>query len=453
MLIELVRDAAAEVPERPAVLTGSRRVDYGEVAARAQNAAAWLDGVGAQRLGVALEDPVDILVVLAAASMIGCEACVYPRDLDDASVDELASRLSQPLVVADRPRALESARAIRLAEAPRTPIPIEVSEGPYPVLILTTGTTGTQKGVRHDWERLVRGVRHPDDRGGSRWLLTYNLNQFAGIQLLLHVLVSRATLVVPSSRQPRQAIDAMLERDVTHVSATPTFWRLLVGTVTAAEARSLRLEQITLGGEATPEALIERLRRMFPAARISHVYAGTEFGSAVSVGDGRSGLPASVLSRSEGAEVRMRIVDGELQVRSRFGMLGYHDNDTAEGEWCPTGDLVELRGDRIHFIGRTTEVINVGGAKVHPLPIEHLVSSVEGVGLAAVYGRPNPITGQIVAVDVVAAPGADQRRIEAEIRKACEALPPAGRPRRIRFVPELTLRGNKLIRHEAEVRG
>src|SRR5207302_1178764 len=79
-------------------------------------------------------------------------------------------------------------------------------------------------------------------------------------------------------------------------------------------------------------------------------------------------------------------------------------NTDDESEWRPTGDLVEIRDDRIHFVGRKTEIINVGGAKVHPLPVEEAVCSVPGVQLAAVYGRPNAVTGPIVAVDLVPAP-------------------------------------------------
>jgi acyl-coenzyme A synthetase/AMP-(fatty) acid ligase len=113
---------------------------------------------------------------------------------------------------------------------------------------------------------------------------------------------------------------------------------------------------------------------------------------------------------------------------------------------------VEVRDDRIHFVGRRTEIINVGGAKVHPLPVEEVVCSVEGVQIAAVYGRPNAVTGQIVAVDVVAAPGVDTDELTKRIRSACqERLPAAGRPRRIRFVDELEIKGNKLMRREVGV--
>jgi acyl-CoA synthetase (AMP-forming)/AMP-acid ligase II len=257
-------------------------------------------------------------------------------------------------------------------------------------------------------------------------------------------------MVAAATSQAHDVIGVMGAERVTHVSATPTFWRLLVGKLDKESAAQLPIEQITLGGEAVPGPLIDQLRELFPDARISHVYAGTEFGSVVSVGDGRSGLPLSVLERGEDADVQLRIVDGQLEIRSRVGMLGYHGAGDSGEEWRPTGDLVEIRDDRIHFVGRATEIINVGGAKVHPLPIEELVGSVPGVALVAAYGRPNPITGQLVALDVVAEPGADEEALEEAIREAARTLPAPGRPRTIRFVESLEVRGHKLMRQSKE---
>src|SRR5256885_203780 len=81
--------------------------------------------------------------------------------------------------------------------------------------------------------------------------------------------------------------------------------------------------------------------------------------------------------------------------------------------------------DRILFRGRSSEVINVGGVKVHPLPVEDRIGAVPGVDMARVFGRPNAMTGAIVAVEVVAAPGADTDQIAAQIRAACADLPAA----------------------------
>jgi acyl-CoA synthetase (AMP-forming)/AMP-acid ligase II len=218
-----------------------------------------------------------------------------------------------------------------------------------------------------------------------------------------------------------------------------------------ATVRSLALEQITLGGEAVPGPLLEELRRLFPAARISQVYASAEAGSSVSVRDGRSGLPLSVLERGDSANVQFRIVDGELHARSRVGMLGYAGQDDEGDDWRPTGDLVEIEGDRIYFVGRRSEIINVGGVKVQPLRIEEIVSGIDGVALAHVYGRANPVTGQIVAVDVVAQPGADTDDLKERIRAACASLPPAAQPRRIKFVETVELRESKILRRPGDL--
>jgi acyl-coenzyme A synthetase/AMP-(fatty) acid ligase len=128
-------------------------------------------------------------------------------------------------------------------------------------------------------------------------------------------------------------------------------------------------------------------------------------------------------------------------------MLGYHGDEPIDPDaWRATGDLVEIVGDRIAFRGRTSEVINVGGVKVHPLPIEERVAAVAGVDMARVYGRPNAMTGAIVAVEVVISPQADTADVDAAIRAACADLTPAARPRSIKFVDSVTMAGNKIVR-------
>ena len=430
------------------MISSGAELTYAECRDRAEALALALRERGIDRFGAYLSDPADVLLALSASSAIGAEACIYSTELDEAGVEATAEAFDHEVVLTDEGSGLLIAQAQRIDElAPSGNAGLGPVPEHTPVLILTTGTTGEPKGARHDWRRLVETVRHPDERPGERWLLAYNLNQFAGIQVVLHALVSGATLVAAPTRRPADVIETVREHEVTSVSATPTFWRLLAGSLDEESARELPLRQITLGGEAVPGALIERLRRFFPEAKISQIYGATEFGTAVSVRDGRPGLPLSVLERDDDAPVQLRIVDGELQVRTKIGMEGYYKGGDATEGWRPTGDLVEIRGDRIMFVGRNTEIINVGGAKVHPLPIEEAASAVEGVALASAYGRPNPVTGQIVALDVVPEPGIDEDELEERLRAQLEeALPPQSRPRRIQFVEELEIRGNKLAR-------
>jgi acyl-coenzyme A synthetase/AMP-(fatty) acid ligase len=265
--------------------------------------------------------------------------------------------------------------------------------------------------------------------------------------VLIHVLGTGATLVAPSVRRPQAVLDLIHEHAVDHISATPTFWRFMLAEFRADERPIPPLEQITLGGEAVPGALLEELRETFPDARISHIYAGSEFGSTGSVRDGIDGLPVELLEGRDDAEVNFKIVDDELWVRSSASMLGYYgDEDRPVDEWWPTGDEVEIVGGRIVFRGRKSDVINVGGVKVHPLPVEERVLAVPGVQTARVYGRANALVGAVVAVDVVAELGADAKTLKAAVRKACADLPRPWQPRSVNVVEELTMKENKVVR-------
>jgi acyl-CoA synthetase (AMP-forming)/AMP-acid ligase II len=447
-VIELLERQAEKDPDRAAVLTQEGPVSYGRLLEDARAVAGGLAEHGIRRFAVANHDAHVVIAHLAGAALVGAEACLYPP-VEAEEVAALLDRFDHEVLVTDR--ADLATLGVDLVPARRWfgGPPTEVTSEARPHLVLTTGTTGAPRGVRHDWRRLVLGVERVAPAGDQRWLLAFGLHQFAGLQVVLHVLAAGATLVAPAPRVPKEGLRAMRELGVTHASATPTYWRFLLAELRADGLPAPELQQVTLGGEAVPEPLLELLATTFPDARVSQVYAASEFGSTGSVRDGRAGLSTAVLERGDDAPVDLRVRDGELWVRSRTGMLGYYGEDPIDADgWRPTGDLVEVVGDRLEFRGRVSEIINVGGVKVHPLPIEERISAVDSVQVARVWGRPNPMTGAIVAVDVVATPGADAERVRDAIRAACEDLPRAAQPRSIRFVSEVATLGGKIIRRD-----
>ncbi|RZI96483.1 MAG: long-chain fatty acid--CoA ligase [Microbacterium sp.] len=455
---ELLRRVAEVDPDRTAVVTHDGAWSYGRLLTASHRAASALtapasfaDGAP-RRIGVVDFEAAEVVPLLAAASLVGAEVCLYPP-VEPDEVTDLARRLDHQVLVTDRDDLQGAAATVldvrTLLDADSGPVRAEPEDAARPHLVLTTGTTGVPRGVRHDWSRLLRGVRRVTPASEQRWLLAYGLHQFAGLQVLLHVLAAGATLVAPAPRRPREGLAAMRALGVTHASATPTYWRFLL-----AEARSdglglPPLEQVTMGGEAIPGPLLDDVHAAFPSASVSQVYAASEFGSTGSQRDSRPGLTTDVLDRGDDADVDMRILDGELWIRSRTGMLGYHGEPPVDPDaWRPTGDLVEVVDDRILFRGRSSEVINVGGVKVHPLPIEERVGAVPGVDVARVFARPNPMTGSVVALEVVAAPGHDRDALKASLKAACADLPPAARPRSIRFVDDVATAGGKIVRRQ-----
>ena len=141
----------------------------------------------------------------------------------------------------------------------------------------------------------------------------------------------------------------------------------------------------------------------------------------MTVKDGLAGFPAHWLDDGIGP-VRMRVVDGVLEVASPVAMLGYLGTQMRRLEdppdWWRTGDMIGIESDRAQFLRRADTVINVGGAKVRPEEVEQALLRIPGVVDARVFGRRNPITGHLVAAEIAAAPGEDLPSLRIAILRA-----------------------------------
>jgi acyl-CoA synthetase (AMP-forming)/AMP-acid ligase II len=317
----------------------------------------------------------------------------------------------------------------------------------FHVLIASSGTTGPPKLARHTLARLLGRVRTAGpDAASRRWLLTYHPATFAGLQVILTALTDGGRLyaLVPDASSSELATYAAAQV-VTHISATPTFWRTFCATLGPAAAET-PLRVATLGGERSTQATLDLVRRSFPQAKIAHIFASTETGALFSVTDGREGFPAAWLETGVDG-VRLRVSDGLLEVQSPRSMLGYaHDTGAAEG-WVATGDLVELDGDRVLFAGRLGRTLNIGGAKVDPEEVEGVLQEAAGVVDAHVYGRANPITGMLVAADVVLEKPADREESLRVLREhASRRLERHKVPRVITVVDRIVARSGKKTR-------
>ncbi len=465
-MILLLEAAASSSPQREAVVTREGAATYAQLLDDARRVATALRRHGITRFAIVEPDAGWVLRLLAGAALAGVEPCQYQPDTDPAEFADHASMLDHKFVVTRRDDLTGPFELIRPEDLLTEPADAALRAGDdteQPLMIRTTGTTGLPKAARHDWRILGRTVAGVRPMPEQRWLLAYGPQQFAGVQVLLHVAASQATLVAPFPRQPKDGLEAMLTQNVTCVSATPTFWRFLLAEAKSRKVTLPALEQITLGGEASPGDLLDEIQATFPDAKVSQVYASTELGSITSVRDGKPGLAVSSLHSASNPESNIRVEDGELWVRAGAGMLGYADesghnrgrhrrrSDGSDGSdgWRRTGDLVEIVGDRVMFRGRKSEVINVGGVKVHPLPVEDRITQLDSVALARVFGRPNKLTGAIVAAEIVPLGGveaADVEAIRAQIKAAVADLPRAWQPRSVTFVDAIETKGGKTVR-------
>jgi acyl-coenzyme A synthetase/AMP-(fatty) acid ligase len=314
-------------------------------------------------------------------------------------------------------------------------------------VMFTSGTTGMPKMVVHTLAGLTGAIkRNAAHDGPVVWGTFYDIRRYGGLQIFFRAVIDGGSLVLSDAGEAvADHLMRLGRHGATHVSGTPSHWRRAV---MSPSARAMAPRYVRLSGEIADQAVLDNLAAVYPDARIGHAYASTEAGVGFEVNDGLAGFPASLIGRLPSG-VDMKVEQGTLRIRSNRTALGYVGGAEgarpaladAEG-FVDTGDIVELRDGRWHFIGRSNGVINVGGLKVHPEEVEAVINRHPQVRMSLVRARRSPITGALVVADVVlhedAAAGAG--KVEQEILRLCrEGLTRHKVPSAIRFVPTLAV--------------
>ncbi|MDE1933078.1 class I adenylate-forming enzyme family protein [Bradyrhizobium sp.] len=370
--------------------------------------------------------------------------------IEDAEIDAVVT--DQPDRFAASGIALVLIAGEELTAAPRTP-----TQRATEWLMLTSGTLGMPKIVGHTLEGLTGAIAADAPARGNRpiWATFYDIRRYGGLQIFLRAVIGGGSLVLSEPGEALADHVARLNKSgITHISGTPSHWRKLLMSGAAA---GFSPQYVRLSGEIADQAVLDGLRQAFPSASVGHAYASTEAGVGFAVNDGLAGFPASMIGTSRDG-VEMKIVDGCLRIRSKraaHAYVGRRASALTDNEgFVDTGDMVELRGDRYHFVGRRGGIINIGGLKVHPEEIEAVINRHDGVRMSRVRARKSPITGAIVVADVVLADGSDASRrdeIKSRIIADCRAsLAPHKVPAMIKFVDKLDITpAGKLARSDA----
>lgn len=306
------------------------------------------------------------------------------------------------------------------------------------VWLLTSGTTGTPKLVAHSWETLrtrPKGRALPP----QRWILPFQTGTYAWYQLICLGLFEEGQALIPvDGADVTGVLKAASSSKATAISATPTFWRIALLQADPALLDSISFTQITLGGEAVDQSILDAVQRAYPRAQLTHIFASSEAGACIVVKDGKAGFPAALLGAPD-SKTELRVFEGRLQVRSPHTARAA----AGTGDWVDTGDLVEVRGDRAFFVGRAdSALINVGGGKAFPADIENALLTHPNVAWCRVRGVRAPLVGYLPEADVVLRSQASAPTAEADLVKHCgERLPPYAVPRLWNFLPAIPVSG------------
>lgn len=296
------------------------------------------------------------------------------------------------------------------------------------ITIFTSGTTGQPKKVIHSIDTLTRGVRTGDKYKDIVWAYAYNPTHMAGLQVFFQAFENQNILVNVFNLQRNEIYQKVVDYQITHISATPTFYRLLL----PFEQSFSSVLRVTLGGEKSDNRLYDIIHCIFPEAKINNVYASTEAGSLFAAKGDCFQIPVAIRNKFD-------VFEDELLIHK--SLLGKSDSFKFDGDYYHSGDLIEWVNREecvFKFKSRKNELINVGGYKVNPSEVEETINAIEGVRQSLVLGKSNSVLGNVLIAEVQLEDGVDVSAIYIRKRLMLQ-LQDFKIPRKIRFVKSFSL--------------
>jgi cyclohexanecarboxylate-CoA ligase len=496
---EFLQKAIASTPGKLAIVADradrseQRRFTYAELGDLVSRAAAALAGLGIGRgdvVSVQMPNWWEFAVVALASARIGAvvnplmpifreRELSYMLDFADtkvfivpkifrgfdheamaASLRPLLPKLQHVIVVdGEGPNGFERSLLSGSEHLPPPPVAKSgaLSADEMAVLMFTSGTTGSPKGVMHCLNTLMACNIALAGRFGldatDVMLVCSPLGHMTGYAagMLLGLKIG-ATVIFQDIWESKRGVSIMAAEGVTYSAGAAPFLSDMCEAVAAGAPKPAKLRKFLCAGAPIPPALIERVYRELDL-QVCSLWGMTESLSSTLTEPERALEKSSKTDGRplEGVAIKVVRTDGRpaatgetglLMVRGAQMALGYYKRPDiepfdAEG-WFDTGDLAYLDDEGyIRINGRIKDVVIRGGENVPIVEIENLLFKHPAVLSAALVGYPDSRLGERACAFVTLRAGhqLDLRAVQsymAENKVAKQYW-----PERIEIVPDL----------------
>jgi acyl-CoA synthetase (AMP-forming)/AMP-acid ligase II len=461
---------ARQNPGATAVVFGGTRVSYGAFVQHIDNVTRHLQGHDlAAGTRVLIDIPHSYLhwLVAVAASRLGLVgASADPTSDRVAMLDLLGTRV----IVADRADGQPQDAMVLVAgqawldaapEGLQAPVPERIAADGPARITFSSGTTGVPKKIAMTHGQLDERVKLQafDVGAQSRFLSAVSLSTIGGFMYPIRTWGLGGTVVFRLEGEVLH--DTIVGAGLTHLFLSPA---QLADLVNGLPSVFLPVPGLTVivGGGAIPQAF-NRLARLRLSSALYQIYGSTEAGtvaySHAALADGNPTLAGHVVPAVEVEAVGadgMPVAPGtpgELRIRSPWCVDGYVDGDdgaTFREGWFYPGDIAILGAGRVlHIVGRSSELMNLGGQKIAPLRIEEALTPHPGVTDIAAFALPDEQGIERPWVAVVVTAGFDQQALITQLRDRYPELPPLS----VAMVPDIARNTmGKVLRKELRER-
>jgi O-succinylbenzoic acid--CoA ligase len=328
------------------------------------------------------------------------------------------------------------------AGAPAPQLPAEV-ERRVAVVVATSGSSGAPKLVALSADAVLASAAASASAlgGDGQWLLALPVHYIAGVNVLARSITAGTEPVAVQGRFEAASFTAaarMLDAPLRFTSFVPAQLARLVSSDDPEVLPLLRrFDRILVGGQATPDSLLEAALEL--GLNVTRSYGSSE----TSGGCVYDGVPIG--------DTRVREVDGELRIAGSVLAEGYLGDDALTRSRFPaeggareyrTGDAGQVVDGVVRVTGRLDDVLISGGIKVSLGAVEEHVRRIPGQTEAVVVAVPHVEWGQAPAVvttrpldlgtlrDAVAAMGVAARPVRVVVVDRMPSLA-SGKPDRL----------------------
>ena len=356
----LLRESARQTPDKEALVHGSERLSYREVAERVEHLAAGLQEAGLRRgdrIGIYLEPSVAQVLSIFAISRAGGVFVPINTQLFPEQVTHIAHDCGMKGLIAKAARLatlaslLPQVPSLQFAVLARTeeetlhllvplhrleemcqivvasPKPTQSISKDLAAILYTSGSTGKPKGVMLSHANVIAGSSivstYLEITSSDRILAVLPFSFDAGMNQLMTAFHQGGTIVLINFVFARDIVQMLLKERITGLAGVPTLWSLLAQPNSTLQKQPLpELRYITNTGGAMPQAVLTVLRKALPTTKVFLMYGLTEaFRSTY--------LPPSEVNRRP-TSMGKAIPDTEILVVNENGQL------------CKPGEVGEL---------------------------------------------------------------------------------------------------------------
>lgn len=303
---------------------------------------------------------------------------------------------------------------------------VEINGGNYEepevnpaLLMFTSGTTGTPKGIMLSQKNIITNVsdilKYFTISDKDRILIMRPLYHSAVLtgEFIVSLVKGLDIIFCNKNFNPNDILKLIDDESISVMCGTPS----LLSMLSRFTNKPSSLKNIVVSGECMPASAAPAIRSFAPEADIFNVYGLTEASPRVAylppeyfdIYPSFVGVPlASVKAKTVNKKGRKTAPgeEGELAVRGGNIMLGYykdpkHTKKVLRGGWLYTGDIAVI--DEKGFIeikGRRDNMIIKAGMNIYPSEIENTLKEDSRVDEVIAYGVSDRYTGQSVSIKI-----------------------------------------------------